>query len=46
MQTPSLVMSRPTVELVASYLQFIDEMRTHGDRIWEGMVPAGPWRIP
>lgn len=39
MQTPSVVLSRPTVELAASYLQFIDEMRIHGDRIWEGLVP-------
>jgi len=36
----SLIMSRPTVELVASYLEFIDEMRIYGDRIWEGMVPT------
>jgi predicted acetyltransferase len=35
------ILSRPTVELVASYLQFIDEMRVHGDRIWDGMVPTG-----
>jgi predicted acetyltransferase len=36
---PSLVLSRPTIELVGSYLQFIDEMRVHGDSIWEGMAP-------
>jgi predicted acetyltransferase len=41
MQTQSLVLSTPTVELVVSYLQFIDEMRAHGDPIWEGMVPIG-----
>ena len=39
MQTLSVVMSRPAVELAASYMQFIDELRTHGDRIWEGLVP-------
>ncbi len=39
MQAQSLIISRPTIELVVSYLQFIDEMRIHGDRIWEGMVP-------
>jgi predicted acetyltransferase len=40
MQTPPLVLSTPSVELVASYLQFIEEMRAHGDRIWEGMTPT------
>ncbi len=40
MQAQSLILFRPTVELVASYLQFIDEMQTHGERIWETMVPA------
>jgi predicted acetyltransferase len=39
MQTQSLMISGPRVELVASYLEFIDEMRLHGDRIWEGMIP-------
>jgi predicted acetyltransferase len=34
-----LILSRPSGELVASYLQFIDELRTPGDRIWESMVP-------
>ncbi len=40
MQTPSLVLATPTVEAAVSYLELIDEMRTHGDRIWETMVPA------
>jgi predicted acetyltransferase len=40
MQAQSLIISIPTVELVASYLEFIDELRSHGDRIWESMVPA------
>jgi predicted acetyltransferase len=32
-------MERPAVERVASYLQLIDELRTHGDRVWESWVP-------
>jgi predicted acetyltransferase len=40
MQPQSLILSRPTVELVASYLEFIDEMRSQGDRIWETWVPT------
>jgi len=39
MQMQSLIISQPTVELVASYLESIDEMRIHGDRIWESWVP-------
>jgi predicted acetyltransferase len=35
----SLAISRPSVERVVAYLQFIDEMRIHGDRIWETMCP-------
>lgn len=30
---------RPSNELVSSYLDFIAEMRTHGEKIWEGMIP-------
>lgn len=30
---------RPARELVSSYLEFIEEMRRHGERIWEGMIP-------
>jgi predicted acetyltransferase len=40
MQAQSLILSRPTAELVAAYLQFIDEMQIHGERIWETMVPS------
>src|SRR5262245_31363391 len=29
---------RPTLELVSSYLEFIEELRLHGERVWEGMV--------
>jgi predicted acetyltransferase len=39
MKAQSLLLSGPAVGLLASYLQFIDEMRIHGERIWEGMVP-------
>lgn len=46
MQPQSLILSRPTVELAASYLQFIDEMRVHGERIWEGMVPMAGEGVP
>jgi predicted acetyltransferase len=40
MPTPSLVIARPTVEMAASYFQFVDELRAHGDRVWESMFPA------
>ena len=34
-----LIMSKPSVELVASYLECIAEMRIQGDRIWDAWVP-------
>lgn len=34
------MLSRPCVERAASYLEFIEEARAHGDRIWESMLPA------
>ena len=30
---------RPSNELVVSYLEFIDEMRTQGEKIWESVIP-------
>lgn len=30
---------KPSVTLAPSYLEFIEELRANGDRVWEGMVP-------
>lgn len=30
---------KPTVALAPSYLEFIEELRANGDRVWDGMVP-------
>jgi len=34
-----LVLRRPQDDLVSSYLEFIDEMKQAGEKIWEGMIP-------
>jgi len=36
----SLILAKPAVELMASYLGFIDEQRSQGEPVWETMVPA------
>lgn len=38
--TEGLTLSKPAVELLASYLGFIDEQRSHGETVWATMVPA------
>src|SRR5687768_11525855 len=35
-----LVLVRPALAFVASYFEFIDEMRAHGDTIWPSRVPS------
>jgi predicted acetyltransferase len=40
MHEQPLILTKPSVDWVASYLAFIDEMRIQGDHIWEGMVPT------
>lgn len=32
-------LKKPHLNLVDSYLDFIEEMRTHGEKIWEGILP-------
>ncbi|MHB8418772.1 MAG: GNAT family N-acetyltransferase [Myxococcales bacterium] len=34
-----LIVARPAIDLLASYLQFIEELRLQGDRVWDSMVP-------
>jgi predicted acetyltransferase len=36
----ALRLQRPALELVPSYLEFIEEMRAAGDTIWSSRVPA------
>jgi predicted acetyltransferase len=30
---------KPDINLIHSYLEFIEEMRAQGEKVWEGMVP-------
>ena len=39
MTTPILVLERPREDLAISYLEFIEEMRQNGEKIWDGMIP-------
>ena len=32
-------LKRPNLKLVDSYFDFIEEMRIHGEKIWEGVLP-------
>jgi predicted acetyltransferase len=36
---PMVELQNPSLTLVKSYLEFIDEMKKHGDTVWEGMIP-------
>src|SRR4051812_46080164 len=33
-------LKRPSVKLVASYLEFVEEMRALGEKIWDSNIPA------
>mgnify|MGYP003383391621 CR=1 FL=1 len=32
-------LARPSIALVSSYFEFVDEMRAHGDTVWPSRVP-------